>query len=91
MFEKTCLYVSNRNCDNKIYCYTFTTEGIHFQDTNLSSTKENNSLVEDENLQTGESEQKDHVEQPVKHSNITPEIVIPPGEKIFVVIVCTAV
>ncbi|XP_068045895.1 RNA helicase Mov10l1 isoform X3 [Anomalospiza imberbis] len=66
-------------------------EGINFQDTNLSRTKENNSLVKDENMQNGESEQKDHVEQPAKHSTITPEIVIPPGEKIFIVIICTAV
>ncbi|KAM4783148.1 RNA helicase Mov10l1 isoform 2-T2 [Cyanocitta cristata] len=66
-------------------------EGINFRDTNLSRTKENISLVKDENLQNGESEQKDDVEQPIKHSNITAEIVIPPGEKIFVVIICTAV
>ncbi|XP_048158606.1 RNA helicase Mov10l1 isoform X1 [Corvus hawaiiensis] len=66
-------------------------EGINFQDTNLSRTKENISWVKDENLQNGESEQKDDVEQPIKHSNITAEIVIPPGEKIFVVIICTAV
>ncbi|XP_058661937.1 RNA helicase Mov10l1 [Ammospiza caudacuta] len=66
-------------------------EGINFQDTNLSRTKENNSLVKDENMQNGESEQKDHVEQPTKHSNITPEIVIAPGEKISIVIICTAV
>lgn len=69
----------------------FTTEGVNFQETNLSRTKENISLVKDENLQNGESEQKDDVEQSIKHSNITAEIVIPPGEKIFVVIVCTAV
>ncbi|NWZ38195.1 M10L1 helicase, partial [Brachypodius atriceps] len=50
-----------------------------------------NGVIPDENMKNGESEQKDHVEQPVKHSNITPEIVIPPGEKIFIVIVCTAV
>ncbi|KAM7057411.1 RNA helicase Mov10l1 [Acridotheres tristis] len=66
-------------------------EIINFQDTNLSRTKENNSLVKDENMQNGESEEKDHVEQPVKQSNITPEILIPPGEKIFIVIICTAV
>lgn len=53
--------------------------------------KENNSLVKDENMQNGESEQKDHVEQTAKRSNITPEIVIPPGEKIFIVVICTAV
>ncbi|NWR99039.1 M10L1 helicase, partial [Motacilla alba] len=50
-----------------------------------------NGPIPDENIQNGESEQKDHVEQPTKHSNITPEIVIPPGEKISIVIVCTAV
>ncbi|NXR42797.1 M10L1 helicase, partial [Zosterops hypoxanthus] len=50
-----------------------------------------NGVISDENMQNGENEQKDHVEQPVKHSNTTPEIVIPPGEKIFIVIVCTAV
>ncbi|NXA83793.1 M10L1 helicase, partial [Thryothorus ludovicianus] len=50
-----------------------------------------NGVIPDENMQNGESEQKDHVEQPFKHSSITPEIVIPPGEKIFVVIICTAV
>ncbi|NWW18410.1 M10L1 helicase, partial [Falcunculus frontatus] len=52
---------------------------------------ENIFLLNDENLQNGESEQKDHMEQPIKHSNITAEIVIPPGEKIFVLIICTAV
>ncbi|NXH94850.1 M10L1 helicase, partial [Pachycephala philippinensis] len=50
-----------------------------------------NGVIPDENLQNGESEQKDNVEQPIKHSNITAEIVIPPGEKIFVVIICTSV
>ncbi|NXQ19754.1 M10L1 helicase, partial [Peucedramus taeniatus] len=50
-----------------------------------------NGVIPDENMQNGESEQKDHVEQPAKHSNITPEIVIAPGEKIFIVIICTAV
>ncbi|NWR17531.1 M10L1 helicase, partial [Emberiza fucata] len=50
-----------------------------------------NGDIPDENMQNGESEQKDHVEQSTKHSNITPEIVIPPGEKISIVIVCTAV
>ncbi|NWW36826.1 M10L1 helicase, partial [Panurus biarmicus] len=50
-----------------------------------------NGVIPGENMQNGESEQNDHVEQPIKHSNIIPEIVIPPGEKIFIVIVCTAV
>ncbi|NWY89805.1 M10L1 helicase, partial [Loxia curvirostra] len=50
-----------------------------------------NGVIPDENMQSGESEQKDHVEQPAKLSNITPEIVISPGEKISIVIICTAV
>ncbi|NXS31888.1 M10L1 helicase, partial [Pomatostomus ruficeps] len=50
-----------------------------------------NGVIPDENLQNGESDQKDHVDQRVKQSDITPEIVIPPGEKIFIVIICTAV
>ncbi|NXQ62955.1 M10L1 helicase, partial [Anthoscopus minutus] len=50
-----------------------------------------NGVIPDQDVQNGELEQKDHVEQPVKHSNISPEIVIPPGEKVFIVIVCTAV
>ncbi|NWI00077.1 M10L1 helicase, partial [Tichodroma muraria] len=70
---------------------SFDNKGINFQDTNISRTKENDSLVKDENMQNGESEQKDHVEQPIKHSIVTPDIVIPPGEKIFIVIICTAV
>ncbi|NWV27446.1 M10L1 helicase, partial [Origma solitaria] len=50
-----------------------------------------NKVIPDENLQNGESEQKDHVEQPIKNSNITEEIVIPPGGKTFIVVICTAV
>ncbi|KAM9292469.1 RNA helicase Mov10l1 [Morus bassanus] len=66
-------------------------EGINSQDTNLSRAKENFSLVKDENLHNGENEQREDVEQPVKHINITGEIVIPPGGKTFIVIICTAV
>ncbi|NWV05959.1 M10L1 helicase, partial [Ptilonorhynchus violaceus] len=50
-----------------------------------------NGVIPDENLQNGESEQRDHVEQPIKHSNITAETVIPPGGKTFLEIICTAV
>ncbi|NWR41935.1 M10L1 helicase, partial [Regulus satrapa] len=57
---------------------------------NLTSMTKNG-VVPDEHVQNGESEQEDQVEEPIKHSSITPEIVIPPGEKIFVVIICTAV
>uniref|UniRef100_A0A8C3BLZ5 RNA helicase n=1 Tax=Cairina moschata TaxID=8855 RepID=A0A8C3BLZ5_CAIMO len=60
------------------------------RERNLSKTKENVSLVKDENLYNGEKEQKD-VEQAVNHTNITGEVVIPPGGKTSVVIICTAV
>ncbi|NXJ95770.1 M10L1 helicase, partial [Corythaixoides concolor] len=48
-------------------------------------------LVKDENLHNGESKQREDVEQTMKHVNITGEIVIPPGGKTFIVIVCTAI
>ncbi|XP_074725434.1 RNA helicase Mov10l1 isoform X2 [Strix uralensis] len=65
-------------------------EEINSQDTNLSRTKENSSLLKDEYLHNRENEQR-HVEQPIKHASITGEIVIPPGGKTFIVIICTAV
>ncbi|NWY26823.1 M10L1 helicase, partial [Pheucticus melanocephalus] len=65
-------------------------EGTTCESLNHTSIMKNG-VSPDENMQNGESEQKDHVEQPTKHSNITPEIVIPPGEKISIVIICTAV
>ncbi|XP_035749610.1 RNA helicase Mov10l1 [Egretta garzetta] len=65
-------------------------EGINSRDTNLSRTKENFSLVKDENLHNGENEQGEDVEQPIKRVNITGEIVIPPGGRTFVVVICTA-
>ncbi|NWW04991.1 M10L1 helicase, partial [Oreocharis arfaki] len=64
--------------------------GTTYESLNHTSIMKNG-VIPDKNLQNGESEQKDNVEQPSKHSNITAEIVIPPGEKIFIVIVCTAV
>ncbi|XP_010126303.1 PREDICTED: putative helicase Mov10l1, partial [Chlamydotis macqueenii] len=66
-------------------------EEINSQNTNLSRTKENFHLVKDENLHNGENEQREDVEQPIKHVNIAGEIVIPPGGKTFIVIICTAV
>lgn len=69
----------------------FPTDRNNPQERNLSKTKENVSLVKDENLYNGEKEQRDDVEQPVNQTNITGEVVIPPGGKTFVVIVCTAV
>ncbi|NXC60048.1 M10L1 helicase, partial [Aleadryas rufinucha] len=64
--------------------------GTTYESFNYTSFMKNG-VIPDENLQTGESEQKDDVEQPVKHSNITAEIVIAPGEKTYVVIICAAV
>ncbi|NXI53647.1 M10L1 helicase, partial [Chloroceryle aenea] len=46
--------------------------------------------VKDENLQNGEKEQREDVEQSVKQVHITGEIVIPPGGKAFIVMICTA-
>ncbi|KFO72839.1 Putative helicase Mov10l1, partial [Cuculus canorus] len=49
------------------------------------------SLVKDEYLHSGENEQRKDVEQSIKHFNVTGEIVIPPGGKIFIVMICTAI
>ncbi|NXW94285.1 M10L1 helicase, partial [Alopecoenas beccarii] len=48
------------------------------------------SLVKDENLENGKNEQREDVEQLMKHVNITGEIVIPAGGRTFIVIICTA-
>ncbi|KFQ95258.1 Putative helicase Mov10l1, partial [Nipponia nippon] len=53
--------------------------------------EENFSLGKDGNLHNGENEQGEDVEQPIRHVNITGEIVIPPGGKTSVVIICTSV
>ncbi|NXU89874.1 M10L1 helicase, partial [Xiphorhynchus elegans] len=63
--------------------------GTTYESSNNSSIVKNG-VIPDENLQNGESEQREHVEQVIKHSNITGEIVVPPGGKTFVVIICTA-
>ncbi|NXV59506.1 M10L1 helicase, partial [Molothrus ater] len=68
----------------------YNSEGTTCESLNHTSIMRNG-VIPDENMQNGESEQKNQVEQPIKHSNITPEIVIPPGEKISIVIICTAV
>ncbi|NXD68606.1 M10L1 helicase, partial [Eolophus roseicapillus] len=47
--------------------------------------------VKYENLHNGEKEQREDVEQPIRHVNITGEIVIPPGGRTFIVVICTAV
>ncbi|KFP00238.1 Putative helicase Mov10l1, partial [Calypte anna] len=49
------------------------------------------SFVKDEILHNGDNEQREDVEQPIKHVNITEDIVIPPGGKAFIIIICTAV
>ncbi|XP_063998494.1 RNA helicase Mov10l1 [Pogoniulus pusillus] len=67
------------------------TGGINSQDTHLSSAKENFPMVKCENLHDENSEQRDDVEQPVKHVDISKEVVVPPGGKIPIVIICTAV
>ncbi|NWS67225.1 M10L1 helicase, partial [Crotophaga sulcirostris] len=50
-----------------------------------------NGVIPDENIDNGENEQREDVELPIKHFSITGEIVIPPGGKTFIVIICTAV
>ncbi|NXJ11177.1 M10L1 helicase, partial [Odontophorus gujanensis] len=52
---------------------------------------ENFSLAKDENLYREEEEQREDVQQLLDHTDITGEIVIPPGEKAFIVIMCSAV
>ncbi|NWH74970.1 M10L1 helicase, partial [Piaya cayana] len=47
--------------------------------------------VKYKNLHNGENEQREDVEQSIMHFNITGEIVIPPGGKIFIVMICTAI
>lgn len=68
----------------------FSAEGVNPQEINLSKTEENFSLVKGENLCHGEEEQREDVQQPIDDTDITEEIVIPPGGKTFVVIICTA-
>ncbi|NXG43462.1 M10L1 helicase, partial [Psilopogon haemacephalus] len=52
---------------------------------------ENFPVVKCENLRNEKHEQRDDNEQPVKHVDFTREIVVPPGGKIPIVIICTAV
>ncbi|NXR12939.1 M10L1 helicase, partial [Semnornis frantzii] len=51
---------------------------------------ENVPLVKCENLHHEKNEQRDDAQQPVKHVDTTREIVVPPGGKIPIVIICTA-
>ncbi|NWU83428.1 M10L1 helicase, partial [Onychorhynchus coronatus] len=70
--------------------YSFNRGGTTYESSNNTSIMKNG-VIPDENLQNGENEQRDHVEQPIKHGKITGETVIPPGGKTFIVIICTAV
>ncbi|NXA11418.1 M10L1 helicase, partial [Sapayoa aenigma] len=63
--------------------------GATSKSSNNTSTMKNG-VIPAENLQNRDSEQKDHVEQPLEHVSVTGEVVIPPGGKTFVVIICTA-
>ncbi|XP_065596998.1 RNA helicase Mov10l1 [Cyrtonyx montezumae] len=65
-------------------------EGINPQEINVPETEENFSPVKDENLYC-EEEQREDVQQLLHCTYVTGEIVIPPGEKAFIVIICTAV
>lgn len=71
--------------------YLLATGGINSQDTHLPSAKENFPMMKCENLHDENSEQRDDVEQPVKHVDISKEVVVPPGGKIPIVIICSAV
>ncbi|NXK32593.1 M10L1 helicase, partial [Piprites chloris] len=64
--------------------------GTTYESSNSTSIMKNG-VIPDDNLQNGGSEQREHVEQPVKHSKIAGETVIPPGGRTFIVIICTAV
>ncbi|NXT44384.1 M10L1 helicase, partial [Pelecanoides urinatrix] len=68
--------------------------GTTYESLNNTSIMKNRLIpgtVKYENLHNGENEQREDVEQAIKHVNITGEIVIPPGGKTFIVIICTAV
>ncbi|NXD79183.1 M10L1 helicase, partial [Halcyon senegalensis] len=64
--------------------------GTTYESVNNASSMKNG-VIPDENLHNGEKEQGEDVEQSMKHIHITEEIVIPPGGKTFIVIICTAV
>lgn len=87
---KRLVYASHNNSNNRIYYNLFSAESVNPQEINLTKTEENFSLVKDGNLCHGEEEQRD-VQQPIDDADITAEIIIPPGGKTFIVIICTAV
>ncbi|NWU71629.1 M10L1 helicase, partial [Pterocles burchelli] len=63
--------------------------GTAYESLNNTSIVKNG-VIPEENLHNGENEQKD-VEEPIRHVSVTGEIVIPPGGRTFIVIICTAV
>ncbi|NXM70967.1 M10L1 helicase, partial [Serilophus lunatus] len=64
--------------------------GTTYESLNNTSVMKNG-VIPDVNVQNRGNEQREHVEQPLKHDNVTGETVIPPGGKTFIVIICTAV
>ncbi|NXW12523.1 M10L1 helicase, partial [Circaetus pectoralis] len=64
--------------------------GTTYESLNNTSIMKNG-VIPDDNLHNGENEQREDVEQPIEHVNITGEIVIPPGGKTYIVITCIAV
>ncbi|NXT26383.1 M10L1 helicase, partial [Syrrhaptes paradoxus] len=64
--------------------------GTTYESLNNTSVVKNG-VIPEENLHNGENEQREDVEQPIRHVSVTGEIVIPPGERTFIVIICTAV
>ncbi|NXG60331.1 M10L1 helicase, partial [Hemiprocne comata] len=67
---------------------------ITYESLNNASSMKNRVVpgtVKYENLHNGVSEQREDVEQSIKCVSITEEIVIPPGGKTFIIMICTAV
>ncbi|NXE79467.1 M10L1 helicase, partial [Cochlearius cochlearius] len=67
--------------------------GTTYESLNNTSIMKNGVIpgkVKYENLRNGENEQRGDVEQAIKCVNITGEIVIPPGGRTFIVVICTA-
>ncbi|NXU61927.1 M10L1 helicase, partial [Horornis vulcanius] len=89
--ENSLLFPINQENISKAAVNSFNSSGGTTCESLNHTSIMKDGVIPDENMQNGESEQKDRVGQPIKHSSMTPEIVIPPGEKIFIVIVCTAV
>ncbi|NXY24850.1 M10L1 helicase, partial [Atrichornis clamosus] len=84
-------FPKNQENLSKAAINSFNTNGGTIYESLNNTSIVKNGVISEENLQNGESAQRDSVEQPIKHSDSTAEIVIPPGGKTFIVILCTAV